>query len=227
MAISESKLWYLENINIFKDLSDDEIKEIDERSKMRSFEKKVNIYFPEDPAKVVYLLKAGRVKIVSYGAGNKEMIKIIIYPGEIFGELAITDAQETRRDYAVALDKEVKLCTISKEEMLSILEKNPRLRGKVTKMMGDRITQLERRFESMIFHSAEERIALLLKDLAKKIGKPVGTEVMIKHGLTHEEIGQLTGTSRQLVTTILNDLKKQDKIYMERNKILIRNIDRL
>lgn len=227
MALAESKLWYLENINIFKDLSAEEIEEIDRKSIMKSYAKRVHIYFPEDPAKVVYLLKRGRVKIVSFGQNEQEMINRIIYPGEIFGELAITNDNETRKDYAVALDKDVKLCTISREEMIETLEKNPRLRGTITQMLGDRMMEMQRRFEQMVFYGADERLILFLKDLAQKVGTPVGEEILIKHGLTHEEMGQLTGISRQLVTTILNDLKRDNKIYMERNKILIRNINSL
>lgn len=227
MANAESKLWHLQHINIFRDLTEEEILEIDERSKMKSFDKKVHIYFPNDPASVIYLLKSGRVKIVSFGTDDKEIIKTIVYPGEIFGELAITNEGQKRQDYAIAMDKEVKLCTMNREEMLEVLEGNARLRGSLTKVIGDRMMQLERRFESMIFFSAEERITLFLKNLAKKIGTPIGDEILLKHGLTHEEIGQLTGTSRQFVTTILNKMKSEDKIYMERNKILIRDIDGL
>ena len=164
MAQAESKLWYLENINIFKDLSPEEIEEIDKKSSMKSYSKKVHIYFPEDPAKVVYLLKKGRVKIVSFGEGEQEMINRIIYPGEIFGELAITNENETRKDYAVALDKDVKLCTIAREEMIETLERNPRLRGTVTQLLGDRMMEMQRRFERMVFFSAEERLKLFLKD---------------------------------------------------------------
>ncbi len=227
MAQTESKLWYLENINIFRDLTQDEIEDIDRKSTMKSFSRKVHIYFPDDPAQVVYLLKKGRVKIVSYGQNEQEMINRIIYPGEIFGELAITSPQDTRKDYAIALDKDVKLCTISRDEMIETLEKNPRLRGTVTQLLGNRMQEMQRRFERMVFYSAEERLVLFLKDLAAKVGQPVGDEILIKHGLTHEEIGQLTGISRQLVTTMLNDLKREDKIYMERNKILIRDINSL
>lgn len=226
MAATESKLWHLENINILHDFTEDELAEIDKRSVMRSFDKKVNIYFPKDPANIVYLLKSGRVKIVNYSNSDKELIKTIIYPGEIFGELSITGDDE-RRDYAIAMDMDVKLCTIPKEEMLEMLNKIPRLQHRITKTIGDRVKEVERKFESLIFQSSEDRVKNFLKDMVEKIGVNIGTEILLKHKLTHEEIGQLTCTSRQSVTTTLNDLKKKNLIHLERNKIIIRDIHSL
>lgn len=226
MATTESKIWHLESINILHDFSQEELIEIDNRSVLRSFDKKVHIYFPNDPANVVYLLKSGRVKIGSYGENGKELIKTIIYPGEIFGELAIT-GNETRGDFAVAMDKDVKLCTIPKDEMLEILEKIPKLQIRITQSIGSRVKEIERRFESIIFQSSEDRIINFIKELAVKIGKKIGDETLIKHDLTHEEIGQITCTSRQSVTTTLNYLKKKNLIHLERSKILIRDLNKL
>ena len=227
MAKTESKLWHLEQINIFKDFTPEELKEIDEKSILHQFNKKTPIYFPEDPANVVYLLKSGRVKIVSFSDSDQEMIKTIIYPGEIFGELSLTQGNANRKDYALALDKEVKFCTIDKQEMLEILERIPRLQMRITKIIGERVLEIERRFESLIFSTSEERVVNFLLYLSEKIGQKVGDEMMLKHNLSHEEISKIICTSRQTVTTTLNMLKKKDLIYMERNKILIRDIDQL
>ena len=226
MAAIESKIWHLESINILHDFTESEIAEIDKHSVMRSFDKKVHIYFPNDPANVVYLLKSGRVKIGSYGENGKELLKTIIYPGEIFGELSIT-GKDKRNDFAIAMDKDVKLCTIPKPEMLEILNKIPRLQFRITETIGNRIKEIERRFESLVFESSEGRILNFLNEMASKIGQNIGEEILIKHHLTHEEIGQMTCTSRQSVTTTLNELKNKNLIHLERNKILIRDIKKL
>ena len=51
--------------------------------------------------------------------------------------------------------------------------------------------------------------------------------MLVKHDLTHQDIANLTATSRQTVTTVLNDLKEKDLIYMERKRFLIRELDNL
>lgn len=226
MSEAGTKLWHLENINILHDFSAKELEEIDNKSRLKAFKKKVNIYFPDDPANVVYLLKSGRVKIGTYGDNGKEIIKNIIYPGEIFGELSIV-GKKNRTDFAIALDKDVKLCTIPRDEMIDILEKIPRLQLRITKVIGDRVIEMDRKFNSLIFSSSEDRVIDFLKDMAAKIGTKVGDETLVKHNLSHEEIGKLSCTSRQTVTTILNELKKKDLIHLERKKVLIRNVEKL
>ena len=217
---AESKLWHLEQINIFNDLSEEEIIEIDKRSKMRELEKKSNIYFPKDPSNVVYLLKSGRVKLTNVDDEGKEIIKTIIYPGEIFGELALAGENE-RTDSAIALDKDVKICSISIEEMNEIIEKIPRLAFKITRVIGERTLELERKYSNLISKNSEERILYFLSDLIKKIGKEIGLEVMVKHNLTQKDIAGLTATSRQTVNAVFNDLKRKGVANFQRDRIII------
>jgi CRP-like cAMP-binding protein len=86
---------------------------------------------------------------------------------------------------------------------------------------------VERKMESLIFKDARTRIIDLIIQMAEKRGTKIGDEILLKHDLTHQDIANLTATSRQTVTVTLNELKDQDLIYMERKKILIRDIAKL
>ena len=66
-----------------------------------------------------------------------------------------------------------------------------------------------------------------LRDWANEKGKKVGFETMMKNYLTHKDIASLTGTSRQTVTTILNELKDKNIINFDRRRILVRDMDKL
>lgn len=226
MAAAESKLWYLEQINIFRDLGSDDINRIDNISSMRTHDKGKFIYFPEEPSKVVFLLKSGRVKIGSYSEDGKEIIKAILEPGEIFGELAIA-GQETRQDFAQVMDNDVKICAIHKEEMLRILESMPRLNLKLTHLIGLRLQRMERRFESLIFKDAKDRIVDLIKDLVLTKGKKVGFEYAVKHKLTHQDMANLTATSRQTVTIVLNELREKGVLDFDRRSIIVHEMEQL
>ena len=185
MAAAESKLWYLEQINIFRDLGPEDLDRVDKISSMKTLEKGKFIYFPEEPSKVVFLLKRGRVKIGTYSDEGKEITKAILEPGEIFGELAIA-GQDNRQDFAQVLDNNVKICAIHKEEMLKMLESMPRLSLKMTHLIGLRLQKMERRFESLIFKDARDRIIDFIRDLVLSKGKKVGFEYAVKHKLTHQ-----------------------------------------
>ncbi|HCR53703.1 MAG TPA: Crp/Fnr family transcriptional regulator, partial [Cytophagales bacterium] len=81
--------------------------------------------------------------------------------------------------------------------------------------------------ELLVFKDARTRIVEFLKDSASWKGKKVGFETMIPTKLAHKDIASLTGTSRQTVTTVLNELKEQNLINFDRRKILIRDLDLL
>jgi len=222
----ETKLWHLENFNLFNTLSALEKIKMSTKVKHDNVKKNEYIYFPEDPSSSIFFLKGGRVKIGSYSDNGKEIIKAILSPGEIFGELSIA-GEGKRNDFAIALDSNITVCSLSMEEMESMIEKNPMIGLKITKLIGFRLQKIERRLESLVFKDARSRIIDFIVDLGHEKGKEIGKEILVKHNLTHLDIANLTATSRQTVTTILNDLKEKDLIYLERNQFLIRDIDKL
>lgn len=226
MAAQNSKLWHLEQINLFKNLSDKELEELDELTVMKTADKNQFIYFPKEPSKILFFLKEGRIKIGSYSQDGKEVIKAILYPGEVFGEMGIV-GEESRKDFAVAMDSETRMCTLNVDQFKKMMQENSELSLEVTKNIGEKLRNIERRLESLIFKDARERIIDFMKEMAEKYGKKIGVEVLVKHDLTHQDIANLTATSRQTVTTVLNDLKEKDLIYMERKRFLIRELAKL
>lgn len=222
----ESKLWHLENFNLLKALSILEKMKMAKKARDSSVKKNDYIYFPEDPSSSIFFLKKGRVKIGSYSDDGKEVIKAILEPGEIFGEMSLV-GESKRKDFAKALDNNVRLCTISMSDMEEMMKGNSGLSLKVTKLIGFRLQKIERRLESLIFKDARTRIIDFIVDLGREKGKDIGNEKLVKHHLTHQDIANLTATSRQTVTTILNELKDQNLIHLERNQFLIRDIEKL
>ena len=184
------------------------------------------IYFPEDPSSSIFFLKKGRVKIGTYSDNGKEIIKAILNPGEVFGELSLI-GQEKRNDFAISLDNDLVVCSLGMKDMENMIEANPMIGIKVTKLIGFRLQKTERRLESLVFKDARTRIVDFIGDLGREKGKAIGKEVLVKHNLTHMDMANLTATSRQTVTTVLNELKEQNQIHLERNQFLIRDIDNL
>ncbi len=226
MTAQHSKLWHLEKINLLKDLSEDELTKLADLASVKTASKNQFIYFPKEPSKIMFFLKSGRIKIGRFSDDGKEIIKAILYPGEVFGEMGIV-GEENREDFAMAMDAEARMCTLSIEDFRSMMGANSDLSLGVSRNIGEKLRNIERRLESLIFKDARERIIDFMKEMAEKYGKKIGFEVLVKHDLTHQDIANLTATSRQTVTTVLNDLKEKDLIYMERKRFLIREIDKL
>lgn len=221
-----ASLWYFESVNLFDVLCPHKTKVMDQKHEFRSFKKDQFIYIPNEEASHIYMIAQGRVKIGHYLEDGQEVVSAILTTGEIFGELALA-GEEKRRDFAQVMDNDTEICPLSIDELKSLMKEDKELSFRLLKLVGLRLMRLERKLELLVFKDARTRIIEFLKDAASWKGKKVGFETMIPTKLTHKDIASLTGTSRQTVTTILNELKEQNLIYFDRKKILIRDLANL
>lgn len=190
-------------------------------SKMERVAKGQMVYLPHDPADTVFVLKEGRVKISRLSPEGKEITLAILKEGELFGELCLVqDAQ--REDIAEALEETV-LCAIKKEEFENLLKQKPELALSITKLIGFRRREIESRVEELVFRSVSARVANLVLKLMNDYGAKDqrGTKISLK--LTHKEIGNLVGASRETTTLALNDLKRMGFIDFDRRNIIVLN----
>lgn len=192
----------------------------------RKFNASEIIYFQDSEAKYLHVIVQGRVKIGMYLKDGKEVTKAILGEGEVFGEMALA-GEDTRKEYAEAMDNNTLICMLSLDEIKGLMMSEKDMSLRIMKWMGLRLRKLERKIELLTFRDARTRIIEFLKDAAAWKGKPIGHEVLIRTKLTHSDIAKLTATSRQTVSEVLNQLKTEDRIYMERGKILIRDIESL
>jgi CRP/FNR family transcriptional regulator, cyclic AMP receptor protein len=223
---NSSALWYFESVNLYQILCPHKVKTMADKHSYNYYKKDQYIYFPEEPATHIYMIVSGRVRLGHYQEDGKEVISAILTTGEIFGELAIA-GEEKRTDFAQAMEANTTICPLSIEELKALMKENRELSFKLLKLVGLRLMKLERKLELLVFKDARTRVIEFLKDAASWKGKKVGFETMIPTRLTHKDIAALTGTSRQTVTTILNELKERNLINFDRKKILIRDLENL
>jgi len=221
-----SALWYFESVNLYDVLCPHKVKSMAERHTFNYFKKDQFIYFPDEPAQYIYMIAEGRVRIGRYLDDGKEIVTAILGMGEIFGELALA-GEEKRSDFAQAMDDKTTVCPLSIDELKQLMYGNQELSFKMLKLVGLRLMKLERKLELLVFKDARTRIIEFIKDSATWKGKKVGYETLVPTKLTHKDIAALTGTSRQTVTTILNELKEKNLINFDRKKILVRDLANL
>ncbi|RMD48476.1 MAG: Crp/Fnr family transcriptional regulator [Ignavibacteria bacterium] len=221
----QSKLWFLENFNLFEGLGKEEMEKLNSITTMQEIEKSQPIYFAKEPSKSIYFLKRGRVKLTRTSPDGKEMILALVNPGEVFGELSILDGEE-RTDYAIAMDNCL-ICAISREEFLSFISKRPELNLKITKLIGFKIRKYSEKIEQLIFKDAAQRVITFILDQATNYGKKIGNQLFIKPFLTHQDIAELTACSRQTVNAVLTELREDGIIDFDRRKLVINDEEEL
>lgn len=224
--MSDQSLWYLENLDLAgvfcsKKTSEDQQDGIVQKR----YEKGDFIFFPEEFSNKLFYIAKGRVKIGAFTTDGKEVTKTILGKGEVFGELSLV-GETIRRDFAQAIEP-TEVCILTVDEMKNMMRKHNKLGLFFMKLIGSRALEMERRFESLVFKDSRTRIVEFLKNLAAVKGQRVGYETLVRQFLTHQEIADLTATSRQTVTTVLNDLRNKNILIFNRKRLLIRDLDKL
>jgi len=223
----DKNLWYLENIDLTGIFCPGKQKagKMDDMLH-HSYKKGEYVYLPDDQADRIYLLVEGKVKIGSYSSDGKEITKTILEKGEVFGEMAAFEEGLKRRDFALVLE-DVNMCVMTRGEMAGMMREYSPLTYFMMKLIARRKMKLEKRLESMVFKDSKTRIIDFLLELAEEKGQDVGFETVVRGMLTHQEIANLTATSRQTVTTVLNDLRNKDLITFNRRRLLYRDLEGL
>ncbi len=223
--MSVSDIWYLENIDAQGVFCPKKIGSKTHGPKHVIYRKHDFIFKQKDNADKIYYITKGRIKIGTENHDYKSVTKAILGPGEIFGEKVLI-GQSQRRDYAQALE-ETEVCIMSKDKMKTLFREHSQLYIFIMNLIGNRALAIEKRLESLVFKDSRSRIIEFLLEIRKNKGERVGYEWVVRKFLTHQEIANLTATSRQTVTTVLNDLKSHNILTFNRKRLLIRDLARL
>ena len=220
-----NKLWFLKHIRLFDGISPSEMQEMEKITRMEEVKKRQPLYLPGDPSSNVYLLKKGRVKIANTAPNGKEVTFDILEPGEVFGELDVLE-DAPRSTSAETLDDAV-ICVIPRKDFDQYLAMHPTVMFKLTKLIGLRLKKIQSRVEDLVFREVPARLAHLLSELGKTEGVVEKQGIRLKVKLTHQEMANLIGCSRETVSTTMGQFRDDGLIQIDGRTITILKRDGL
>lgn len=216
---AHSKLWYLQQFRLLDAMTDQQKRVVEKMTHMLEIKRGQRIYMPGDPSDQIFLLKVGIVRISTIGSDQQETILALLYPGDIFGELAIVD--DAPRDHIATAHDDVVLCALSRDLLLRVAQETPALGYHITKLMGLRLRRFRTRVEELLCKSAHARIAHTLLDLADDCGVPDNQGILIPLRLNQADLGNLVGLARETVNIVLQDFKQRGLVEAGRRAIRI------
>ncbi len=217
---STVKVDYLSNIHVFRDLTPNELAQMDRQLTMSTCQPGKIFYMPEDSGEVLFLLKKGRVQLYRIAPNGKKLVMATLGPGAIFGEMSLV-GQGMHNTFAESVDECV-LCVMSRSDVERLVQEKPEVAFRFVEALGKRLTQLEERLEDIAFKSIPARLASLLLKLNEEQG---GKQTV--NGYTHQDLSEMLGTYRETVTQTLNDLKADGLISIARKQIVLLNMPAL
>ena len=200
------KLVLLSQISLFDELPMEELKVIDGISEMRPVEKGAILLSPDQPIQALFLLKEGQVRLYRMNPQGKQFTIDILTGGNIFGEtsaLSLTDDQI----YAEAMTDSY-LCIIGKDDFEHFIEKNPKIALKFINILSNRLKEVYSFSEKIALSDVKHRLLYLLLKLSEESGKRNKEWQTINMKLTHADIATMIGSTREMTSAILSQLKK-------------------
>ena len=212
------KAAFLSDTDIFRDLSSQELEELDRMTAMSTCRRGKVFYTPGETGEVLFILKRGRVNLYRINSDGKKLVTSTIGAGTVFGEISLV-AQGMHDTFAEAAE-DCTLCVMSRSDVEHLLLSKPRVALRFMEMIAARLKDVETRMETVAFKSVPTRIATFLLQLA-------GEETGKIEGVSHQDLADMVGTYRETVTRILNEFRGEGYIELGRLNVAILDRDAL
>jgi CRP/FNR family cyclic AMP-dependent transcriptional regulator len=213
----EPKNFYLKAFNLATNLTDAQLSELGNSVTQKEGRRGQVIYAKGGDNKVC-LLVSGKVKLSEVHANGDEMIKELVLPGDLFGDIMLTNAGNTC-EYAQIVSERAIYFVIAQDQLAMMMKTNHSLTMNYMAKVNEKFRSLEDRYVNMVAKDVKSRLMYCFREWARKEGKKTGDRIVIKNSLTHGDLANLIATSRQTVTVILNEMKEAGKINYNRREI--------
>jgi CRP/FNR family transcriptional regulator len=207
---------------MFCDLPLESLKAFEALKYSATFPKGAMLFVEGQSPRGVYIICSGRVKLSTSSSDGKTLITHIAQPGETLG-LSATISNKPYEVTAETLDP-CQINFIRREEFLNFLSERGDLCLRAAEHLSNNYHQaLDQTRALGLSSSAASRLAGLILEWCAVSGKPSEQGISLKLTLTHEEIAQMIGLSRETVTRLFSDFKHERIIHMKGATLLVRD----
>jgi CRP-like cAMP-binding protein len=210
---------------IFAGLPEAALEQLAGTMQRRPYKRRQTIFHQHDPGSALYLIESGRVKVVLETEEGEELLLRVLGAGEIFGELALLDAQP-RSASVVALEDTV-THVLERDAFLAFLREQPEASLHCFRSLAALIRRLTEQVEDLAVLDVPRRLARKLLELAAAYGREDARGTLIDLRLTQSELASMIGTSRVSVNQCLASLEDRGIITRDGQRIVLRRPEAL
>lgn len=202
-------------IPLFAEVDDQHLEQIADASVVRTFKRNSIVITEGDRSSSLYVILSGEVKVfVSDSVGNINIVNRL-GPGDYFGELSLID--EEPRSASVEAISRCQISILARSHFIQYIEQHPGVAISLLKGMGRRLRNTTDHAKNLALMDVFGRTAqVLLNAAVEEDGR------LITPPLTQQDIADQVGSSREMVSRILKDLRAGEYIAQEGKRIVIR-----
>ena len=212
------KIDFLRNIKLFSSLSDDELSHISSKVSIEEFKRNEVILQEEDTNEFMYIIIFGTAKVTQTTKDGKEIILSIHKSEDFFGEISLIDGK-TSPATVTATDNSL-IAIVSKKDFYSLIFTQSKVLENLLKILCSRLRDSWKRIELLNFKNASDRIKMIFLILSYDNGKKTDEGIVLNIKLTHQNIADMTGLTRETVTRILDKWQSSGEIAIMKNRMI-------
>jgi CRP/FNR family transcriptional regulator len=216
--MEKHEIEFLKTIKLFTSLSDTELLQMSDRMSIKQFKKNETILLEEDTNEFMYIILSGKVKVARTTDEGKEIIFAIHQAGSFFGEITLIDGKTMPASVIATEDSVVAI--ISKEDFYSILFLQTKVLKNLLEILCTRLRNSWETIQLLNFNNASQRVKMLFLMLSEEYGEKTNEGLTLNIKLTHQNISDMTGMTRETVTRIIDKWQKNGEITILKNKFI-------
>ena len=209
----------LKNVPLFRELKEDELEALASVALYKNFPKNTVILLAEEEGDTLFIIDKGKVKVTILSEDGRELILDILSKGNFFGEMSLLDGRP--RSATVVAIEDSKLLILRRGDFVRLIESIPRIAAQVMAILASRLRKADQKIEGLALLDVTGRVAGTLQQLAREHGVSVEDGIMIQNRPTHQELANMSATTRETVSRVLKRLEQQGFISTEGKNVII------
>lgn len=202
---------YLSQFNLLNSLSMEDLIEMEQLTLITTFPKNTFIQTPETFSEGLYFVKKGKLRLYKVNAQGKQFTSDILNEGNVFGEMDIISFG-TRENFIETIE-ESHICMMNKERFENFLIQRPQFMMTLLKVLSNRVIGMSQLTQNLALGKLHDKVLYALIKLSDQFGLTGDNEYYkIDFPLSHQEIANLVGATREAVTVVLQELVKEEVI---------------
>ena len=210
---------FLRQVPIFRSLDDAQVSRLGELTLRRRYPKGRVVILAEDQGDSLFIIESGQVKVSIFHEDGREIILSLLGPGEVVGELSLLDGRP--RSANVTAHEDSELIVLRRPDFLRLLAEVPKMAESLLEELAGRLRRTDDQVEGLALLNVANRISRTVLQLATDSGIETERGIRVKDRPTHQEIANMTGTTRESVSRVFRQLEEQGYIALEGRDILV------
>lgn len=218
---SDVRARILAGVPYFRDLPTQALEAVNSHFRALDYPAGTAIYHEDEPAKSLFLVAHGKVKLVQHSRSGDEVVLDLLAQGELFGGLTMLG----QRRYSQTAVAQAACCVlaITTADFRELLRTYPEMALTVLDMVAEDLVVAHDTIRAISTLSVEARIASALLRLADRLGETDRDGTLIQSPLSQQDLAAMVGTTAETASRVISGLRRSGYVETGRQWIRVRD----